>query len=68
MYGRLNVLRKKQAISHLECYVRHSPQSRFHNFFQPNVICDDNISQAFREANGLLIMQKGEGRCLEKIK
>jgi hypothetical protein len=23
---------------------------------------------AFREANGLLIMQKGEGRCLEKIK
>ena len=26
------------------------------------------IVQAFREANGLLIMQKGEGRCLEKIK
>jgi len=25
-------------------------------------------AQAFREANGLLIMQKGEGRCLEKIK
>ena len=24
--------------------------------------------QAFREANGLLIMQKGEGKCLEKIK
>lgn len=23
---------------------------------------------AFREANGLLIMQKGEGKCLEKIK
>lgn len=25
-------------------------------------------AQAFREANGLLIMQKGEGKCLEKIK
>ena len=25
-------------------------------------------AQAFREANGMLIMQKGEGKSLEKIK
>ena len=29
---------------------------------------DSNIGQASREANGLMIMQQGEGLSLEKIK
>ena len=29
---------------------------------------DTKCDIAFREANGLVIMQKGEGKCLEKIK
>ena len=34
--------------------------------FRFKIIFD--LTQASREANGLLIMQNGEGLCLEKIK